>query len=85
MTANVMVLSPAATDEAANPNTNTICAMSLVMTLSVHEFKSNGANKSIPRATATSIVATMRPAFTIHFGHGFEQTASPVQATPDER
>ena len=86
LTANVMVLSPAkATDEATNPNTNTVCAMSLAMAFSVHEFKSNGANKSIPSATATSIVATMRPAFTIQFDHGFEQTASLAQATPGER
>src|SRR5262249_16316181 len=86
LTVNETVLSPAKlTDEAINPNTNTTGAMSIFTALSVHELKSKGATKSIPRATATSTVATMRPAFTIQFGHGVEQTASSTQAAPEER
>src|SRR5262245_55275446 len=63
-TANVTVLSAArAVDVMSNPNDTD--AISLIITgFSVHMLSSRGASKSMPRATTTSMVATIRPALT---------------------
>jgi hypothetical protein len=86
-TANVTVFSPAnATDELANPKTSAAVPDNLGhQHFSLHELSISGASKSTPRAAATRIVATIRPALTSLFGNGRAHAASSAQASCLER